>query len=266
MANPRVPGEGTWPSTHEEASAPPPPLRHPERASRRGTGRRQLLSIETGPQPRRRLLLAPGIVAGTGLGCGGSSVPGPMANPGGWTVNADNDRRPTEERRLPCPRYQQTGQRPRPTGGIGDRASDLPGRLALERALGGSSAATSTQRPCPVPPTPAQANGGPKAPPAPLTPLRWLRARTATWLPRWPGHARGRLQSRKQAAPVPGGPRREPPTLIMNRSPDRALAQLQPLHQVASRRGLARRSSASSSRCIISSLRIRSSRAQGWEG
>jgi len=56
----------TWPSTHEEASAPPPPLPHPERASRRGTGRRQLLSIETGPQPRRRLLLAPGIVAGTG--------------------------------------------------------------------------------------------------------------------------------------------------------------------------------------------------------
>jgi hypothetical protein len=79
----------TWPSTHEEASAPPPPLPHPERASRRGTG--QLPSIETGPQPRRRLLLAPGIVAGTGRWATRSQGQSPT----GWLAGGRRQRPPS---------------------------------------------------------------------------------------------------------------------------------------------------------------------------
>jgi hypothetical protein len=113
MANPRVPAEehlaiDIRKSVSAAAPVTPPRSEH----SRRSTGRRQSLSIETGPQPRRRLLLAPGIVAGTGLW--GNSVPGPMANPGGWMVSAGNDHRPTEERQLPCRRYLLTVERPRP--------------------------------------------------------------------------------------------------------------------------------------------------------
>jgi hypothetical protein len=238
----------------------------PQRVSPRRAGRHQLTEHQdrattpeaSSPRPRDR--------GGTGLGCGGSSVPGPMANPGGWTVSAGNDRRRTEERRLPCPRYRQTGQRPPGRRvGLATGVSDLPLARSAGRALGGSSAATSTEV-MPSSTTPAQANRGAKGSPGTLDPPQ-VATRAHGYLVASLARSRPRPSAKQKAGGSrPGGPRREPPTLIMNRSPDRALAQLQPLHQVASRRGLARRSSASSSRCITSSLRIRSSRAQGWEG
>jgi hypothetical protein len=65
---------------------------------------------------------------------------------------------------------------------------------------------------CPVSPDAVTAKRGAKAPRLPLTPWGGY-ARTATRLPRRPGHARGRLQehprpsarTKEQAAPVPGG-------------------------------------------------------------
>jgi hypothetical protein len=104
-----------------------------------------LSCIKTGPQPRRRLLLAPGIVAGTGLGCGGSSVPGPMASPGRWTVRAGNNHRRTEERRRPCPRYRRPGQRPSRRGGVATGASAPSLARSTGKSAWQSSAVTSTQ-------------------------------------------------------------------------------------------------------------------------
>ena len=203
MANPRVPGEGTWPSTPEGASVPPRLLRQPERAPRCGTAGASPLSVETGPQPRRRLLLAPGVVAGTGLW--GNSVPGPMANPGGWTVSADNDHRPTEERRLPCRRYLLTGERLRAvvaTGGVRARAGTLeralPGRQPLRQVAEAVSGSTDASH---------RARRGPRGLPC-LTPgslCGYARARLPGCLA---GQvARGRLQIGKAGGSRPGGPR-----------------------------------------------------------
>jgi hypothetical protein len=136
MANPRVPAEEHLAiDTRKSVSAAAPVT--PPAASIRAVALAgaSALSIETGPQPRRRLLLAPGIVAGTGLW--GNSVPGPMANPGGWMVSAGNDHRPTEERRLPCRRYLLTVERPGRGSDRGRprRAGALEGALRAGQVL-----------------------------------------------------------------------------------------------------------------------------------
>jgi hypothetical protein len=96
----------------DRAIVPLQPLQHaqaPELAAptnRAATSDRATTPEASSPRPR-----------GHGrdrLGCGGSSISGPMASPGGWTVSAGNDHRPTEERQLPCRRYRLTGKRPRP--------------------------------------------------------------------------------------------------------------------------------------------------------
>src|SRR5437762_1111903 len=71
---------------------------------------------------------------------GVSSAPGPMASPGGWTVSAGNDHRPTEERRLPRRRYLGTGERPRREGARDRERSRPMAPLPPEGALRGRRA------------------------------------------------------------------------------------------------------------------------------
>src|SRR5829696_10137498 len=68
----------------------------------------------------------------TGTGRWGSSVPGPMASPGGWTVSADSDHRPTEEPQPPCRRYLRTGERPDREGARDRGVAPSMARVALD--------------------------------------------------------------------------------------------------------------------------------------
>ena len=63
-----------------------------------------------------------------------------------------------------------------------------------------------------VPPTPLCQAGADRRPRLTLGPPPWLRGSTATWLPRPPGLARGRLQTR--AGGSAGGAKRRPPALV----------------------------------------------------
>jgi hypothetical protein len=119
----------------------------------------------------------------------------------------------------------------RPPGrrGVKHLIIDLPRALATLAALRGPDPTTALTQP----------NGGPKGPPhLTLDPPLWLRTRTATWSPRWPGRARDRLQNRKSRRLPSGGPEQEPPTVVVDRSPDRALAGLQLLHRIGPRLAL----------------------------
>jgi hypothetical protein len=111
-------------------------------------------------------------VAGTGLGCGGSSVPGPTASPGGWTVSAGNDHRPTEERR-------QTGQRLSRRVGLATGAFAASMARSSGKSAWRSSAVTSTRRLCPVSTDARTGKRGARGPRLALTP--------------WGGYARARL-------------------------------------------------------------------------
>jgi len=82
-----------------------------------------------------------------------------------------------------------------------------------------------------VSPTPYVRRGATGSPRLTLGPPLWLRTSTATWLPHRPDLARGRLRIR--AGGSAGGAKRKPPALV-NRLPDEALRQLQPLHLVGS--------------------------------
>jgi hypothetical protein len=161
---PRSPHEHSRCPTDPQAaghSSPPGPgsscLRSTERCADQGRRRsratvRRYLSGHRRVSAPEASLLAPGIVAGTGLGCGGSSVPGPTASPDGWTVSAGNDHRPTEERR-------QTGQRPSRRVGLATGAFAASMACSFGRALGGLQSLHRLGDLCPVSPTPSQSNG-----------------------------------------------------------------------------------------------------------
>jgi hypothetical protein len=91
-----------------------------------------------------------------------------------------------------------------PTGAVRSRVAlarafaGLRRYMGLEPALGSADAFMS--------------GGGRQAPPPDPWPPLWLRGSTATWLPRPPGLARGRLQAR--AGGSAGGAKRRPPALV----------------------------------------------------
>jgi hypothetical protein len=130
---------------------------------------------------------------------------------------------------------------------------------------------------CPVSPDAVTAKRGAKAPPATLDPLGWLRARTATRLPRRartatrlprrPGHARGRLQEQGAGGSRPGG--RHDGSRPHSSWTGHQIEHLPHYgHYIGSRRGsrLPRPSLATSNQCTLSSLRIRSSRRRAGKG
>jgi hypothetical protein len=177
----------------------------PQRVSRRRAGRHQLTEHQdrattpeaSSPRPRDRGRDRTGLWWQLGPRADGQP---------GW-VDGERRERPPSYRGTPATLPALPANRPTPPGrrvGWRPGCRTFPWRVALEERLAGLQP-LPRPRPCPVPPTPHRQTGGPKAPPAPLTPLRWLRARTATWLPRWPGHARGRLQSKKAGGSRPGG-------------------------------------------------------------
>jgi hypothetical protein len=197
---------------------------------------------------------------------------GPMVTHGTCSDTSTPDHRPTKERPWRWSVTIEQANAPVAGGpaGRGVRASDLngPGVLpagAVRQARNSKSAwrpsaVTAAHRPFQVLHTPWRSTGAKRPPPFdPLTPFCGDAPSTATWSPLSPGHARGRLQPRA------GGSRGGAP--YGSRPHWWTGCQIERLpngrRYLGSARGarLARRSSASSSPRITSSLRTRSSRA-----
>ena len=168
-----------------------------------------------------------------------------MASPGGWPVSPA----PTDRSSPGTPPVSPANRRTPPAVVATEGVPTSHGTRSTRKSAWQSSAVTSTQSVGNVPPTPSQPTGGQRLPRLPLTP-RSMATRAHGYLVASLARSRPRpaAEQEKQAAPVPGGQKREPPTLVVDRSPiERWRACSCYIGSVHGSR-LGRRSSASSSR------------------